>query len=78
MECAETTKSQHVDASDRHLFPANRPIVTRRYFPRLSAGTSDKPTVDELVRCISDKPLVLLITNIWIGEGELAFPSTFG
>jgi hypothetical protein len=53
----------------------DRPIVTRRYFPRLSAGMSDKPAVDELVRCVSDK---LLVTNIWIGEGELAFPEACG
>jgi Acetoacetate decarboxylase (ADC) len=53
----------------------DRPIVGRRYFPRLSAGLHDKPAVDELVRCISDR---LLITNIWIGEGELSFPEAYG
>jgi hypothetical protein len=31
--------------------------------------------VDELVRCVSDHRL---ITNIWIGEGELHFPEAFG
>jgi acetoacetate decarboxylase len=53
----------------------DRPIVGRRYFPRLSAGLHDRPAVDELVRCISDR---LLITNIWIGEGELSFPEAYG
>jgi hypothetical protein len=53
----------------------DRPIVGRRYFPRLSAALHDKPAVDELVRCISDR---LLITNIWIGEGELSFPEAYG
>jgi Acetoacetate decarboxylase (ADC) len=53
----------------------DRRIVGRRYFPRLSAGLHDKPAVDELVRCVSDH---LLITNIWIGEGELSFPEAYG
>jgi Acetoacetate decarboxylase (ADC) len=53
----------------------DRRIVGRRYFPRLCAGLHDKPVVDELVRCVSDH---LLITNIWIGEGELNFPEAYG
>jgi Acetoacetate decarboxylase (ADC) len=53
----------------------DRRIVGRRYFPRLSAGMHDKPAVDELVRTISSQPL---ITNIWIGEGELDFPEAYG
>jgi acetoacetate decarboxylase len=53
----------------------DRRIVGRRYFPRLSAGLHDKPAVDELVRCVSDH---LLITNIWIGEGDLKFPEAYG
>jgi acetoacetate decarboxylase len=53
----------------------DRRIVGRRYFPRLSAGLHDKPAVDELVRCVSDH---LLITNIWIGAGELDFPEAYG
>jgi len=53
----------------------DRRIVGRRYFPRLSTGLHDKPAVDELVRCVSDR---LLITNIWIGEGELSFPEAYG
>jgi hypothetical protein len=53
----------------------DRRIVGRRYFPRLSAGLHDKPAVDELVRCISDH---LLISNIWIGAGELNFPEAYG
>ena len=35
----------------------------------------DKPAVDELVRCVTNH---LLITNIWIGEGELDFPEAYG
>jgi hypothetical protein len=53
----------------------DRRIVGRRYFPRLSAGLHDRPAVDELVRCVSDR---LLITNIWIGEAELSFPEAYG
>jgi acetoacetate decarboxylase len=53
----------------------DRRIVRRRYFPRLSAGMRDKPAVDELVRCVLDR---LLITNIWIGEGELNLPEAYG
>jgi hypothetical protein len=53
----------------------DRRIAGRRYFPRLSAGLHDKPAVDELVRCVSDR---LLVTNIWIGAGELSFPEAFG
>src|ERR1700760_277217 len=53
----------------------DRRIVGRRYFPRLSAGMHDKPAVDELVRGILND---LLITNIWIGEGELSFPEAYG
>jgi hypothetical protein len=53
----------------------DRRIVGRRYFPRLSAGLHDKPAVDELVRSVPDR---VLITNIWIGEGELSFPEAFG
>jgi hypothetical protein len=53
----------------------DRRIVGRRYFPRLSAGLHDTPAVDELVRCVPDH---LLITNIWMGEGELNFPEAYG
>jgi hypothetical protein len=53
----------------------DRRIMGRRHFPRLSAGSHDEPAVDELVRCVSDH---LLITNIWIGEGELSFPEAYG
>jgi hypothetical protein len=38
------------------------------------ACTTSQPW-DELVRCVSDH---LLITNIWIGEGELSFPEAYG
>jgi acetoacetate decarboxylase len=53
----------------------DRPIVARRYFPRLCAGMHDKPAVDELVRCIMDK---FLIANLWVGEGQLIFPEACG
>jgi Acetoacetate decarboxylase (ADC) len=53
----------------------DRPVVARRYFPRLSAGMHDKPVVDELVRCKIDD---LLLTNLWVGEGELIFPEAHG
>jgi hypothetical protein len=53
----------------------DRRIVGRRYFPQLCVGLHDKPAVDELVRCVSDR---LLITNVWIGAGELNFPEAYG
>jgi acetoacetate decarboxylase len=53
----------------------DRRIMGRRHFPRLSAGLHDTPAVDELVRCVSDHPL---ITNIWIGAAELIFPEAYG
>jgi hypothetical protein len=53
----------------------DRRIVGRRYFPQLCAGLHDKPAVDELVQCVSDR---LLITNVWIGAGELNFPEAYG
>jgi hypothetical protein len=53
----------------------DRPIVVRRYFPRLSTGRHDKPAVDELILCIMDN---ILITNGWIGSGELIFPEAHG
>jgi hypothetical protein len=63
------------ERSDHLVGLLDRPIVTRRYFPRFSAGTCDKPAVDELVRCVLEN---VVITNIWVGEGALAFPETFG
>jgi hypothetical protein len=53
----------------------DRPIVARRYFPRLSAGLHDRPAVDELVLCILDN---ILVTNGWIGSAELSFPEAHG
>jgi hypothetical protein len=53
----------------------DRPIFARRYFPRLCAGEHNRPIVDELVRCTMDN---LLLTNIWLGEGELIFPEAHG
>ena len=52
-----------------------RPIVARRYFPRLSAGAHDKPVVDELVLCAMDN---ILIADGWVGSGELNFPEACG
>jgi len=63
------------EKAERLVGVLDRRIVGRRYFPRLSAGLHDKPAVDELVRCVSDH---LLITNIWLGEGELSFPEAYG
>ena len=51
----------------------DRPVVARRYFPRLSAGMHERPVVDELVRSKIDD---LLVTNLWVGEGKLIFPET--
>lgn len=53
----------------------DRPIVARRYFPRLCAGLHHKPAVDEIVRCKMDD---LLTTNVWIGDGDLVFPEAHG
>jgi Acetoacetate decarboxylase (ADC) len=63
------------ERAERLVGVLDRLIVGRRYFPRLSAGLHDKPAVDELVRCVSNH---LLITNIWIGEGDLNFPEAYG
>lgn len=53
----------------------DRPIVTRRYFPRFSAGAPETPAVDELVRCMLED---VAITDIWVGEGALTFPEAVG
>jgi acetoacetate decarboxylase len=53
----------------------DRPIVARRYFPRLCAGMHDKPAVDELVRCMMEN---VLTADIWVGEGALVFPEAHG
>jgi Acetoacetate decarboxylase (ADC) len=63
------------ERADHLIGLLDRPVVARRYFPRLCAGVHDKPAVDELVRCIMNN---LLITNLWVGEGELIFPETHG
>jgi hypothetical protein len=63
------------EKAERLVGLLDRRIVGRRYFPRLSAGMHETPAVDELVRCVSDH---LVITNIWIGEGELCFPEAYG
>jgi hypothetical protein len=63
------------EKAERLVGLLDRRIVGRRYFPRLSAGLHDTPAVDELVGCVQDQ---LLITNIWIGEGELCFPEAYG
>jgi hypothetical protein len=53
----------------------DRPIVARRYFPRLSPGAYDKPAVDELILCVMDN---IVITDGWIGSAELSFPEAHG
>ncbi len=53
----------------------DRPIVTRRYFPRVSAGGLEMPAIDELVRCVLEN---VSLANIWIGDGALAFPEVYG
>jgi len=42
-----------------------------------TSGAHKPPShrTSELVRCVSDR---LLITDIWIGEGELNFPEAYG
>jgi acetoacetate decarboxylase len=71
---AEARVTLH-DKVDRLAGLFDRPIVTRRYFPRLCAGMHDKPVVDELVLCIMDD---ILITDGWIGSAELIFPEAHG
>jgi acetoacetate decarboxylase len=63
------------ERSDHLVGLLDRPILTRRYFPRLSTGNGGQPKVDELVRCVFEN---VLRTEIWIGEGALAFPETVG
>ncbi|GHH88730.1 acetoacetate decarboxylase [Streptomyces sulfonofaciens] len=46
-----------------------RPGVNMRYFPSLTAGSWDKPAVNELVVSVFDD---LKVGNIWLGQGELA------
>ena len=71
---AEARVTLH-ERADQLVGLLDRPIVARRYFPRLSAGLHDRPVVDELVRCIMDN---LFITNLWVGEGQLTFPEVHG
>jgi Acetoacetate decarboxylase (ADC) len=63
------------ERAERLVGLLDRRIVGRRYFPQLSAGLHHKPAVDELVRCV---PNHLLITNVWVGRGELDFPEAYG
>jgi hypothetical protein len=63
------------ERADHLVGLVDRPIVARRYFPRLCAGMHDKPALDELVRCVIGD---VLITDIWIGEGALVFPEVHG
>src|SRR3984885_6324885 len=59
----------------RTFATANPASAQLAHDSRFSACMHEKPAVDELVRCVSDH---LLITNIWIGEGELSFPEAYG
>ena len=52
-----------------------RPVVNRRYFPRLSAGDHCKPAVDELTLGITSH---LTLIDIWVGAAELVFPEVYG
>jgi hypothetical protein len=60
---------------DRLVDLLDRPVVARRYFPRLCAGMHGKPAVDELVRCMMGN---VLTADIWVGEGALVFPEAHG
>jgi hypothetical protein len=73
-QLAETRVTLH-EKADRLDGLFDRPVVTRRYFPRLTAGMHDRPVVDELVLCIMDN---ILITDGWIGSAELVFPEVHG
>jgi hypothetical protein len=73
-QLAEACVTLH-EKVDRLAGLFDRPIVTRRYFPRLSAGMHNKPVVDELILCIMDN---ILITDGWIGSAELFFPEAHG
>lgn len=53
----------------------DRPVLTRRYFPQVSEGGSKGPVIDEIVRSVIEN---VSQTNIWVGDGELAFPEVFG
>jgi len=52
-----------------------RPTVSRRYFPRLTAGFHDKPAVDELTMGMAHK---VALIDIWTGSAELMFPEAYG
>lgn len=52
-----------------------RPTVNRRYFPRLTAGQHDQPSVNELTMVVNDD---FKFTNCWVGEGKIALPKTAG
>ncbi|MFF2523498.1 acetoacetate decarboxylase family protein [Streptomyces liangshanensis] len=52
-----------------------RPLVNRRYFPRLAAGRHQEPAVDELVRAdLHD----LQVVNAWGGSAEFSLPDAPG
>jgi acetoacetate decarboxylase len=63
------------ERTDHLIGLLDRPIVTRRHFPRLCAGMHNRPAVDELVRCVSSD---VRTVNIWVGEGALVFPEAHG
>ncbi|MDB5977685.1 MAG: acetoacetate decarboxylase [Nevskia sp.] len=52
-----------------------RPIVNRRYFPRLTTGYHDQPAVDELTMVVTDN---LSLIDVWAGSAELVFPDAHG
>src|SRR6202046_5240867 len=53
----------------------NRPTVMRRYFPQLSAGSQEKPAVDELTMSLTDN---LSVVDVWAGSAELKIPEVQG
>ena len=48
-----------------------RPVVNLLHFPRLAAGSHDKPAIHELVENV---PRDLKIEQAWIGDGALELP----
>ncbi|QIG99752.2 MULTISPECIES: acetoacetate decarboxylase family protein [unclassified Bradyrhizobium] len=53
----------------------SRPTVLLRYFPRLAAGSRDRPAVNELAMSITDN---LAVSGAWVGKAELNFPEARG
>ena len=52
-----------------------RPIISRRYFPRMARGFHDKPAIDELTMGVNDH---LTVIDTWVGSADLIFPEVPG